>query len=357
MTTPAPESAPLTPAPAAAPPRRGSLLPWVLVLLLLAVIAAGGGLLWTKWQGATEMLEAEDALIRRLSYQLRQIEADTTNLARRGDDLDSAGRRQAQQLAALQNQQEAGQLALARIDETLRGGRSRFQLATVEELLLLANDRVRLARDARGAVLALETADARLAALGDPRLTAVREALVQERLALLSVAPVDLAGATLSLGGLIGRADALPLHARVPSQFQPGVDRGEPAATLAADAGWVARVWSGVRGALTTVFRVHREQRPVDRLLPPEQEAMVRQLLLLKLEGARLALLRQEPAAYRELVDSARRWLSDYYQAQDPAVLAADSELERLRLVDLAPVLPEPSRSLERLRAVLRVAP
>ena len=84
---------------------------------------------------------------------------------------------------------------------------------------------------------------------------------------------------------------------------------------------------------------------------------MVRQLLLLKLEGARLALLRQEPAAYRELVDAARRWLADYYKAEDAAVLAADSELERLRGIDLAPALPEPSRSLERLRAVLRVAP
>lgn len=353
MTHPAPEPVSAPPA----PPRRGSPLPWVLVLLLLAVIAGAGGLLWHKWQSATEMLEAEDALIRRLSYQLRQIEADTANLARRGDDLDSAGRRQAQQLAALQNQQEAGQLALARIDETLRGGRSRFQLATVEELLLLANDRVRLARDARGAVLALETADARLAALGDPRLTAVREALVQERLALLSVAPADLAGATLSLGGLIGRAAELPLRARVPSHFQPGMERSEPTAAVPADAGWPARLWSGVRAALTTVFRVHREQRPVDRLLPPEQEAMVRQLLLLKLEGARLALLRQEPAAYRELVDAARRWLADYYKAEDPAVLAADSELERLRGIDLAPVLPEPARSLERLRAVLRTAP
>ena len=216
---------------------------------------------------------------------------------------------------------------------------------------------MRLARDARGAVLALETADARLAALADPRLTAVREALTQERLALLSVAPVDLAGACLSLGGLIGRADALPLQARVPSHFQPGAGRGEPAATLAADAGWAARLWAGVRAALTGVFRVHREPRPVDRLLPPEQEAMVRQLLLLKLEGARLALLRQEPAAYRELVDAARRWLADYYKAEDAAVLAADSELERLRGIDLAPALPEPSRSLERLRAVLRVAP
>lgn len=334
---------------------RGLLL--VLLLGLLAGVGLGGWKLWQQWQSTTEMLEAEDALIRRLSYQIRQLEADTENLARRGDDNDSASRRNAQQLAALQNQQEASQLALARVDETLRGGRARFQLAAVEELLLLANDRVRLARDARGAVLALETADSRLAALSDPRLLPVREALAQERLALLSAPQADVAGAALSLGGLIGRAAALPLRARTPSHFEPGAARAEAHRELAADAGWPERLWAGVGQALTTVFSIHREARPVDRLLPPAQEALVQQLLLLKLEGARLALLRQESASFRELIDSSRAWLDDYYKPDDPAVLAADSELERLRALDLAPGLPAPAKSLERLRAILRAAP
>lgn len=345
---------------AAAPTHRRRWLPgllWLLLLGLLAGLGAGGWKLWQGWQATVEMVEAEDALIRRLSYQIRQLEADTETLARRHDDADSASRRNALQLAALQNQQETGQQALARIEETLRGGRARFQLAAVEELLLLANDRVRLARDARGAILALETADARLAALSDPRLVPVREALAQERLALLSAPQVDIAGASLSLGGLIGRAPQLPLRARAPPRFDAGTDSTDRHAELPADAGWPRRLWAGVRAALGSVFRIHREARPVDRLLPPEQEALVQQLLLLKLEGARLALLRQEPSAFRDLIDASRAWLDGYYKPDDPAVLAADSELERLRALDLAPALPEPARSLERLRAVLRASP
>ena len=350
-------------APTAVPPPSAAGLSWRRSLALLLVLATLAGLGWggwtlrQQWQSTTEMLEAEDALIRRLSYQVRQLEADTENLSRRNDDNDSASRRNAQQLAALQNQQEAEQLALARIDETLRGGRARFQLAAVEELLLLANDRVRLARDARGAVLALETADARLAALSDPRLVPVREALAQERLALLSVAPADIAGAALSLGGLISRAPMLPLRAHSPSHFEPGAPRAEPHIDLPPDAGWSQRLWVGVREALSSVFRIHREARPVDRLLPPEQEALVQQLLLIKLESTRLALLRLEPSAYRDLIDSSRAWLVDYYKSDDPAVLAVDSELERLRALDLAPGLPEPAKSLERLRGILRGTP
>jgi len=83
----------------------------------------------------------------------------------------------------------------------------------------------------------------------------------------------------------------------------------------------------------------------------------VQQLLLIKLESTRLALLRLEPSAYRDLIDSSRAWLVDYYKSDDPAVLAVDSELERLRALDLAPGLPEPAKSLERLRGILRGTP
>lgn len=346
--------------PPASPPRTGRgrrLFLGLFVLALLAGLGAGGWKLWTQLRSTTETLEAEDALIRRLSYQMRELEAQTDSLARRQDDADSSVRRNGQQIAALQNQQEASQLALARIDETLRGGRARFQLAAVEELLLLANDRIRLARDAAGAIQALELADARLAGLSDPRLTGVREALAQERLALLAAPRVDLAGAALSLASLIDRAPQLPLRARAPDHFEPRADSREDQAHLPADAEWPERVWAGMKSALSSVFRIQRETRPVDRLLPPAQEALVQQLLLMKLEGARLALLRGEPGSFRDLVEGARAWLADYYKPDDPLVLAVDSELERLRGLELAPRLPEPSKSLERLRAVLRSAP
>lgn len=351
--------APTSPTPTATRRSLGGLRLLAGTLLLAALAGLGWGV-WSlqgELRQAQETLEAEDALIRRLSYQLREVEANSENLARRFDDSDSAGRRNALAIAALQNQQEAGQLALARIDETLRGGRSRFQLATVEELLLLANDRVQLARDARGAVQALELADARLAALSDPRLTGVRELLAQERLALLAVPQPDLAGAALGLGSLIERAPRLPLRARAPEHFEPRSDASRREQALPADAEWPERLWAGVQSAMASVFRIQRESRPVERLLPPGQEALVRELLLLKLEGARLALLRAEPLAYRDLLDSSRAWLADYYKSDDPALLAVDAELERLRALELAPSLPAPGRSLERLRSVLRGTP
>ncbi len=343
-----------TPLPAEAPlPSRGPRVwPWLLLLVLLAALGAGGWQLWQRLETTTETLEAEDALIRRLSQQLRGVETEQLLLERRLADTDGSNQRNGSALAALQAQQDSALKSIENLDATLKGGRARFQLAAVEELLLLAHDRVALARDAAGAITALELADSRLAALADPRLLPVRELLGRERLALLAAPRPDFAGAALTLGGLLERSASLPLRARIPNRFDPATPAEQQDVPLPPDAEWPARLWAGTRAALGTVFRIQRETRPVDRLLPPEQETLIHTLLDLKLEGARLALLRQEPTSYRDLLDGALRWLDQYYVPGDARVLASRAELERLRTLDLSPALPLPVKALERLRAL-----
>lgn len=342
------------PAPAQAPNAARGLGFWGWGVLLLALLGmgTGGWLLWQRLESTTETLEAEDALIRRLSQQLRALEADNVQAERHQADTDGTVQRTAAAMVTLQAQQEGTLKSIEALDATLKGGRARFQLAAVEELLLLAHDRVALSADVTSAVTALELADARLAALADPRLLPVRETLAGERLALLAASKPDITGAALALSGLLSRIQSLPLRARVPDRF----DASTPAETEdmpeQAAAEWPARLWAGTRSALSAVFRIQREQRPVDRLLPPEQETLIHTLLALKLEGARLALLRVEPASYRDLIDSALYWLDQYYVAGDVRVLSSRAELERLRALDLKPALPLPVKALERLRSL-----
>ncbi len=341
---------------ATVPPLRNSsgLWRWLLLVVIAAALGYGGWRVWQKLEATTETLEAEDALIRRLSQQLRALETDHLQTQRRLADTQAMAQRTAMALDTVQAQQDSALKSIESLDATLKGGRTRFQLAAVEELLLLAHDRVALSKDASSAVIALELADARLAALADARLLPVREQLASERLALLTAAKPDLTGAALSLGSLLERAASLPLRARVPNRFDPVSPADLDQADQPAGGEWPARLWAGTKAALAAVFRIQRESRPVDRLLPPEQEALIHTLLTLKLEGARLALLRQEPASTRDLIDAALRWLDQYYVAGDARVLAVKAELERLRALDLNPSLPLPTKALERLRAVSR---
>jgi uroporphyrin-3 C-methyltransferase len=212
---------------------------------------------------------------------------------------------------------------------------------------------VQLAHDAPGAGAALQLAEQRLSALAEPRLFEIRKAVADERAALLAVPVADRASAALNLSGLIARADNLPLR-------QHPLLKEPPAATAAPQNfqdGWAARGWASLRELFAHVFIVQRTDKPVDRLLPPEQEMLVKQLLALKLESARAALLLGDTASFRSALESATQWLGDYYRPEDPTVSAARAELERLHGLDLDPPLPDLSRSVGLLRAYLDAMP
>ncbi|MEQ1440125.1 uroporphyrinogen-III C-methyltransferase [Fontimonas sp. SYSU GA230001] len=337
-------------APAVAPRRAGGA--WlVLALLVLAVLAAGA---WQAWRAGSAWIAERDERIADLAQSLKAAEAQIDRLQTRLSDQAVAVQRAAAELARIPDRLQAQDQAIGELREELGGGRARVQLALVEQLLLLANDRVQVAREVTPAIAALDAADARLAALKDPRLFELRETIARERAALQAVAQPDTVGAALVLSGLVARAAQLPLATQVPEHFhaQPGA-----ALPLPADAGAWARAWAAIKRALASAFSVRRADGPQPRLLGDEQTALVRQVLMLKLEGARVALLRQDSASFRDLCASAAGWLDQYFHAGDPAVAAARAELLRLQGMQLQPPLPDISRSLTLLRARLEATP
>lgn len=339
------------------PPRRSSRGLLAVLLLLLLALAGGGYGGWRVWHANHETegtVAAQEALLIRMSHQLSEAQASIEQLRERQSDLTDALHQNADDVAKLQSHDADLEQSLQHLSADLKGGRTRAQLIAVEQLLLLANDRAQLAHDGRGAVAALQLAEERLSALAEPRLFEVRKAVADERAALLALPLADRGSAALSLAGLIGRTDAFPL--RDHPQARPAA--GEPAeAPRSFDESWSARGWASLRQLWREVFILHRTDKPVDRLLPPEQDALVRQLLALKLESARAALLMGDTASYRSALDGAVQWLGDYYRAEDPAVSAARAELERLRGLELDPPLPDLGRSVGLLRAYLDAMP
>lgn len=329
----------------------GLLRFWFGLLLLVALAAAGYGL----WQYSLQLratVAQQNAQLRQMAQGLNSLEVQSDRLEQRQADLAAASQRAATEVAEFGSRIALHDQLVGKLDEQLSGGRARFQMAAVEQLLVLANDRLLLARDVEAAIVALDEADQRLTALNDPRLFPVRQALAQERTALRAVPLPDLTGAALTLSSLIARAPRLPLAARTPSHFEPAATL-EPAAPTEPDA--TAPVWQRFRAsvgeALAALFTVRRNVGPSPRLLAAEQETLVVHLLMLKLEGARLALLRNDAVSFRDLCESGARWIDEYFDPRDPGVLAAKAELERLQPLKLAPPLPDITRSLTLLRA------
>ena len=105
---------------------------------------------------------------------------------------------------------------------------------------------------------------------------------------------------------------------------------------------------------MSNLFTIRREDNSnAIRLLPPEAEAVIYHVLMLRLEGARVALLNGNAVAMREQLRSTLEWLDAQFKKDDPGALAMKSELERLQALDLAPPLPDISRSLAAVGARL----
>lgn len=324
---------------------------WLGWLLLIAILAAAG---WEGYRRGDALLQSRDARIEALAQSLNAAEAQADRLQTRMSDQAVAVQRNAAEIARFAERLHAQDEAIGLLREELGGGRTRVQLAVIEQLLILANDRLQVGREVPSAIAALEAADARLAALKDPRLFPVREAISRERAALQAVPLPDDVGAALTLSGLIARAPRLTLATQAPEHFEA---RPQPAAPLPEDASAWMRAWAAVKRAVGSAFTIRRDDGPAPRLLSDEQTALIRQVLTMKLEGARLALLRRDAASFRDLCASAASWLDDYFHAGDPAVSAARAELQRLQALQLSPPLPDISRSLVLLRGQLDPAP
>jgi len=339
------------------PPRRRSFWGVLVFLLVLAILAVAGYAGWKFWHASHETedtVAAQESLLIRMSHQLSEAQSSIEQLHERQTDLGDALHQNTDDTAKLQNRSDELEQSLAHLSADLKGGRSRAQLIAIEQLLLLADDRLQLAHDARNAAAALQLAEARLSALSEPGLFEVRKAVAEERAAVQALPLADRSAAALSLSALIGQADSLPLRERPVAR--PALSPA-PVTPRSVGTGWGAHAWASLHELFSAVFIVQRTDKPIDRLLPPEQEGLVKQLLALKLESARASLLMGDTASFRSALDLAVQWLGDYYRAEDPKVSAARAELERLRGLELDPPLPDLSRSLGLLRAYLDAMP
>ncbi|MCC2658850.1 MAG: hypothetical protein K0Q76_3958 [Panacagrimonas sp.] len=345
-------SDPFVPPPPA--PRRRRAWPVLLFLVVLAIAGLAGWQWWEQRERNTNLEAAHAARVNGLDARLESLESLTGEQTTRLADQSRTSDRNGTEIAALKSRIEDTLTLMSRISEDLSGGRTRFQLAAIEHLLVLANDQLLLERDVRSALVALDSADARLAQLSDPQLFPVREALAEERTALRAVPVADLSSAALTLSSLIGRVPSLPLQSHAPTQFHSPDMRDSSTADDAPD-GW-RRLLAAIKTAVRSLFTIRREDNTsAMRLLPPEAEAVVYHVLALRLEGARVALLSGKTVSMREQLRSAVEWLDSQFKKDDPGVLAMKAELDRLQGLELSPPLPDISRSLAALRTRLDV--
>lgn len=214
-------------------------------------------------------------------------------------------------------------------------------------LLELGERRLRLEHDVGTAIVAMETADARLATLNDPAVADVRRMLAEELAALRAVPMPDLTAVLTRISAMEAAVPTLPVLGVPATDARRPAEEPEPKGPL-------ERGLHRLSEALRDLVSLKRIDPATTRLVTQEEESLRRQHLDLLLFSARVAAMEPDAVAYQQSLQAASTWLGEFFDVSSPRAAAMESELVALRGINIAPPLPAVGTAARQLQRVMR---
>ena len=261
---------------------------------------------------------------------------------------------------------QSQQAALESMYQDLSRNRDEWALSEIEQTLTLAAQQLQLAGNVRGALIALQNADARLGRADRAQFIVVRRVLQRDVERLKALPQVDTSGLAIRLDGVIAAADTLPLI--FDEKLQPQSGRGAAPVRERGDAKAPREseppLWARLRDDAWDQFRQLVRIRDIDNadpvLLNPTQGFFLRENLKLRLLNARIALLQRNEALFRQDLAAANQWLVRYFDVRSRAGASAQATLNSLIAGAVSielPTLAESLNAVRNFRAPARVSP
>jgi len=335
-----------------APGKSSSGIAW---LALLLVIALGLGAAWLVREGQNrEVVLAQriaelETISRGEQANLEEVKDQWQQELHTGlDDLREALGGDTSRLSQRLDTREAALAELqAELGRFSASDRDSWLLAEAGHLLRLANQRLVMAADPVASLALLNSADAVLLEIDDPSLHAVRAALASDIASLRAVPRVDVEGIYLRLSALVEQAAKLVI-------FQLPEQAARPAPE-AADS-WQDRLRQGYEAALAKLsdyLIIRRRDVPMQALMDPQWEGLVRQNLRMLLEQAQVALLSGNQVLYAASLERAQHWVAQFAESDEVAAAAVSAEIKTLAGLTIGVAQPDISRSLQAMDAAL----
>ncbi|HUP28713.1 MAG TPA: uroporphyrinogen-III C-methyltransferase [Usitatibacter sp.] len=217
-------------------------------------------------------------------------------------------------------------------------------LSEVEQMLVLAGQQLQLAGNVRGALAALQAADARLARAEKLAATPLRRAITQDMERLKAVPQVDTAGMAVRIDQVIAQADSLPLlvseslPASRATRVRPAEEQGFTR---------VARdFWEEMKG----LVRIRDLETQDAALLTPSQSYFLRENLKLRLLTARMALIARDEASFRDDMRASQAWIARFFDNKARPTVAALATLKQVAESPVVIAVPDINASLSAVR-------
>lgn len=350
------------------PPKKrfsGAWFGYGALALVLILVAAGVFLLHelrSKQEGLGTGLDKGDRQMQELLHQISNLQGEVATVHQQLATVQSQvtteeskfEREISQEDSTMKNELDAVRTdlgnAIQHIQQHMNQSRGDIMVADAEYLISVANQKLHLVGDVKAVIAMMEAADQRLHDSGDPAVFKVREALAEEINVLKDFNPPDVVGISAKLLMLEGQVKDLPL-------FLPHAERAKEnhtpvASSIPEDDKKSEKLADSLVDELKGLVTVRHTDRPVQSILVPEEVVALRQVLLLKLEMARSALLRGDDVLYKANMETALSWLKENFDPAAALTQSLASDIESLKGLQLQVPLPDISKSLSMLRNI-----
>jgi uroporphyrin-3 C-methyltransferase len=328
---------------AGAPPRaRGA---WFAVLLALVAIGLAAAV-WLdgrrRLEGTTDVLAQRVQALESQQRQLRELAQEAQQSAQ---SLQGKVATLEVRIADAQGQRAA----VEALYKELSRNRNEWRVAEAEQMIDIASQQLELAGNVRGALLALELAESRLARSNDEAFAPLRTALARDIDKLKALPAFDPGALGQRLERLAVSVESIPLAFDERPARASSTGSGVPEQ---AGESWYRRLGADIWRELRQLVIVRRVDSPEPPLLPPTQAYFLRENLRLRLLSARLALLTRDAEAYRENLQVAQSWIKRYFDAGAKRTAEVLAELEKLAATPIRVELPSIADSVNAVRAL-----
>lgn len=315
--------------------KKSSGISWFLIIVVLLAIGAG---VYAYKELNRQITQTSDAIA-----TSKQSNASALNdLTEKTNHLNASANSLADQL---ENAHEKIEL----LEKQAGKNKRQWLIAEAEYLTSVANTRLLLAGDVNAAIVALQTADLRLKENGSPVTFDIRQQLAKEIGLLKSAELPDVVGLSsqlLALESAVTKMDISEPHAGTAQAPQIGNGSASPIPENIQET--LNEAWEN----FSKLVVVRRHDKPMSALMTPEQVELIRKNLALKLEAARLALIKQDEALYKANIAISIDWLNDYFNADNSSVKAALDQLKQLQDARIKAELPSIHLSLKMIRDI-----
>lgn len=301
----------------------------LLLIIILGVIAAGayvGQQLWRQQTLGAQTIESLSARLREQSLILSNIQQSEKSLGATLNETKNHVN------SALTSQQHSIDSFAAQLNAIKGSTRKDWLLAEAEYLLRIANQRLVIEKDTATSEALFKAADQVLAEIDDAALMPVRIQIAEELLLLRSQARGQVENILMRLNAVSNRLATLKLDPRQMSEQQ----RVKTTSTNVKEAGqdkelgWWQQLLSKLKSAFSKAVSIQRLEEPNSLPPSPEYSAYLKQNLALRIEQAKLLLMRHRFDEFSQELGGTIEWARSTFPSYHPSVATLLNELAEI---------------------------